>query len=382
MKKALNAYRSFSAKLRDTHLLRHLPHNRHYLYDFSSNDYLGLSQHPDLIDAAIVSAQTFGVGAQSSRLITSQQGALQALERDIAHAKHTQAALIFATGYQANVSVLSALLDPRILQSPPLVFADKLNHASMHAGCQMVNVKQQRYRHLDYDHLAWMLDKAKDLKQPKFILTESVFGMDGDVADLEKLITLAKQHEATLYVDEAHATGILGEKGYGLTSDFPGEIAVSMGTFSKALGGSGAYVACSNAIKRYLVNRCGGLIFSTAPSPMQVAAMQTAWSLIPRLRTEALTLLADAATFRQQCQLLGFATGTSTTHIIPLIFKQPMQVLAAQQYLARQGIRVSAIRPPSVPPLQSRLRIALTTRHTEGDRHALLSHLKSYAAQL
>lgn len=380
MKKYFAPYITFNAKLRQADLLRHLPYDRLYPHDFSNNDYLGLSQHPTIIEKATFKAKRQGVGGQSSRLISSMQGALNALEKDIALAKHTQAALIFATGYQANLSTLSALLDPRVLGTPPLIFADKLNHASMHAACQLVNVKQHRYRHLDYDHLQWLLAKNPS-SQTKFILTESVFGMDGDVADLSKLVQLAKDYHAILYVDEAHATGLFGKTGYGLSADFPNEIDVCMGTFSKALGGSGAYVACSKALKRYLVNRCGGLIFSTAPSPMQVAAMHAAWSLIPSYQSQARQLMDHAAQLRQTCQQLGFDTGNSTTHIIPLILKEPVQCLAAQRYLSQHGIRVSAIRPPSVPPQQSRLRIALNALHTDKDRQILVEHLKILSEQ-
>ncbi|MBS0290537.1 MAG: 8-amino-7-oxononanoate synthase [Proteobacteria bacterium] len=367
-------YSRFTALLRQKHLLRHLPANRSFLYDFSNNDYLGLSQNPLVIQAAIKAADQDGVGAKASRLIASQK-ALKALECTIAKSKKTSSALIFSTGFQANLSVISAILDRKVLGTVPLVFADRLNHASMHAACQLAQVKQQRYRHCDYDHLEALL-KASNSTQPKFILTESVFGMDGDVACLETLVKLAKDNSALLYVDDAHATGLFGANGYGLTEDFAKEIDITMGTFSKALGSSGAYITCHKTLRRYLINRCQGFIFSTAPSPMQVAAMQAAWDLVPCMQPKAKILLQTAQHLKEALQAMGFETGNTKTHIIPIILSDPKRTLVAQQFLASKGICVSAIRPPSVPPLQSRLRIALNCNHTSEAINALINGLR------
>ena len=243
-----------------------------------------------------------GVGSKASRLITSQQSALQALEQSIATAKHAPSALVFATGFQANIAVLSALLNPKVLGKPPLVFADKLNHASMHFACQQVGVKQCRYRHGDLDHLSDWLKKTRTLDQPRFILTESVFGMDGDKVDIERLIQLAQQYNALLYVDEAHGTGMFGTKGYGLTEDYGSEVDLVMGTFSKALGSQGAYLTCSKTMKRYLVNAAKGLIYSTAPSPIQIATMQAAWDLLPTLREDVKQLLNKPNSSPRHCR--------------------------------------------------------------------------------
>lgn len=376
MKNTLRPYTQFCANLRQSNLLRHLPRYRKYHYDFSSNDYLGLSQHPALIQAATDAATHYGAGAKTSRLVASCQSQIFDLEAQIAHGKNQDASLVFATGYQANISVLSALLDSKALGITPLVFSDRLNHASMHAGCQLARVKQHRYHHLDYDHLAWLLAKTRSCNQPRFILTESVYGMDGDMACLPSLIRLAKQYDALLYVDEAHATGLFGHKGYGATSDYGNDIDVSMGTFSKALGSQGAYVACAKPLKRFLINRANGFIYSTAPSPVQIALMQTAWDLIPSLRAVAKDVLANADKLRYQLQELGIKTGNSTTHIIPLIFQTPENTVRAQHLLAKQGIRVSAIRPPSVPTSQSRLRIALNPSHDEVALSRLIDSLR------
>lgn len=377
MKTRHQPYISYCAKQRQKSLLRHLPKAKTHLYDFSSNDYLGLSQHPLLVQAAKEAGDTDGVGATASRLIGRHHQPTHALEAQIANDKHTQTALVFATGFQANVSVLSALLDPKILGAKPLVFSDKLNHASMHMACRLSQVTQHRYSHLDYDHLHWWLKRTLAQKQPRFILTESVFGMDGDIADLPKLIQLSKDYNAFLYVDEAHATGLFGNSGHGLTSDFGAEIDVSMGTFSKALGTSGAYIACSNTLKRYLVNRCIGLIYSTALSPMQIAAMQAAWQTVPQCQSAVQALFKRAQALKASLQSLGLNTGSSTTHIIPIIFEHADKTIQVQRLLKEYGVCVSAIRPPSVPPNQSRLRIALNIHHDDNAIQALLQALNS-----
>lgn len=380
MKVTHRPYTQFCANLRQSSLLRHLPRYKSYCYDFSSNDYLGLSQHPALINAAALAANTYGTGAKTSRLVASCQSQIFDLEAQIAHDKNAKSALVFATGYQANISVLSALLDSKALGAVPLVFADRLNHASMHMGCQLANAKQHRYHHLDYDHLAWLLAKTQSYKQPRFILTESIFGMDGDAACLPSLIRLAKQYDALLYVDEAHATGLFGHKGYGMTSDYGKDVDISMGTFSKALGSQGGYITCAKPLKRYLINRANGFIYSTAPSPVQIALMQTAWELIPQLQNQANTVLERATWLRSRLHAQGIDTANSSTHIIPLILQAPSSTLKAQRVLAKQGIRVSAIRPPSVPPSQSRLRIALNPSHDEMALEVLLGALSSHFA--
>jgi len=369
--KASDAYTLFCANLRQQQLLRVLPSPSPMAFDFSSNDYLGLKQHPQMI-ATASAASVLGVGSGASRLITLEQGSLKNLEKIIAKSKNTQQALVFATGFQANISAISALLDSRVLGTKPLVFSDRLNHASMHRGCQLANARQLRYHHNDLNHLAWLLNKTKNLAQPRFILTESVFGMDGDVADLPGLIALSRQYNALLYVDEAHATGLYGTKGYGLTSDFDDPHIISMGTFSKALGTSGAYIACSRALSRYFINRCAGFIYSTAPSPIQVALMQCAWDLVPSLQPNVRDLFSRAATLRGRLEQQGWELGSASGTIIPLLLQTPQRTLAVQRLLASQGIRVSAIRPPTVPLQQSRLRIALTLSHTNSDIVALL----------
>tara|TARA_R110002110_G_scaffold383245_2_gene594587 strand:- start:21361 stop:22512 length:1152 start_codon:yes stop_codon:yes gene_type:complete len=380
--KPYQAYNQFVTTRKENHLFRDFPVEQANVLDFSHNDYLNLSLHPNLIEAAIAATKKYGVGHKASRLLSNQQNIAKALEAQIANDKYSEAAIIFNSGFQANISVLASLLDAKILGAPPLVFADKLNHASIHSGIKLAGAKQIRYRHLDTEHLNWQLNKYKDARHPKFILTESIFGMDGDIANIAEIIKIAKSHKAFLYVDEAHATGILGHNGYGLSSDFAGEVDLTLGTFSKGLGCFGAYVACNNSIADFLMNHCQGLIYTTMPPPAQIAVMQAAWKIVPHLRTQVQDLLQSANNLRQNLQAMVFDTGDSQSHIIPIRLQTAERTLQAQQALKQSGILVSAIRPPSVSPKESRLRIALNLSHQAEDIQVLLQAFKQAAHQI
>ena len=250
--------------------------------NFSSNDYLGLRFHQALIGRAMEWAETYGVGSGASRLVTGNLDLFGPIEAKVSRLKHKPAVLIMASGFQTNAAVLQALLDRSVLGAEPLVFADRFNHASMHFGCQAAGVRQIRYHHCDAAHLGDLLSQYQGDDRPKFILTESVFSMDGDVAPLGDIAALARQHDACLIVDDAHATGILGERGAGLS----GEADIVIGTFSKALGGFGGFVAASETIRDYLINRCGGLIYSTALPPPVLGAIDAALDLVPGMDAE------------------------------------------------------------------------------------------------
>lgn len=342
--------------------------------DFSTNDYLGLSQHPQVIEQAQFFAGKYGVGGRASRLIRRDQDLYLVLEEKIARAKKAEAALIFNSGYQANAAVLAALLDKKILQAEPLVFTDRLNHSSLHHGCELAGARQIRYQHLDWAHLKSLLQTHAGSSAPKFIVTESVFGMDGDCADLGVLSQLADRFGAFLYVDEAHATGVLGSTGYGLSVDYQG-IHLKMGTLSKSIGCSGGYVATSREICDYLVNKCRGFIYSTAPSPMIVGATMAAWDLIPTLTQERADLQEKAAWLRQQLTARGLDVGQSQTQIIPVIFGDEKRVMDVKEKLADRGFIVAGIRPPTVPAGTARLRLSVTANHSPEDLEALIQAL-------
>lgn len=348
--------------------------------DFSHNDYLGLARDLALLAAATAAGRTYGVGATGSRLLSGNLAIHEGLESRIAQGKGTECALIFNSGYQANATALAALLDKKVLGAESLVFADKLNHASLHHGCQLAGVHQHRYRHNDLAHLRELLEKFRDDPRPKFLVAETVFGMDGDALDMPAIAALADEFKLFLFLDEAHATGVYGEQGYGLAAGWldGGRRGAVMGTFSKAIGASGAYVACSEAVRDYLLSRCTGFIYSTALSPLVIGAVQAAWEKLPNLHEQRQALQARVEQFRQAVQGMGFDTGTSTTHIVPLIVGEESTALALKAFLLARGLLTSAVRPPTVPPHTARVRVALSVSHTDAQIAALLAALSDW----
>lgn len=342
------------------------------LVNFSSNDYLGLSRHPLLIERARAWAADYGAGAGASRHVTGTLTLHAQVEAKLAALKGTEAALIFNSGYQANASILPALLDAELLGAEPVVLTDRLIHASMHHGLAAAGVRQVRFHHNDLNHLRQLLERHAGAGRLPFILTESVFSMDGDRADLAGLTDLADAFGAVLYVDEAHATGVLGPRGAGLSAGVPGRIPLVMGTFSKALGGFGAYVACSRALREVLVNRCGGLIFATALPPAVLGAMDAALDLLPGLDAERERLHAMAGRLRAALAAAGIGSGGSTTQIVPALIGDAAAALAASRALEEAGILGIAIRPPTVPPGTSRIRFAVSAAHTDADLDRVL----------
>lgn len=340
------------------------------LIDVSSNDYLGLARHPLLIERACAWARKHGAGSRASRLVTGTTQDLLDLEARLAAFKGTGAALIFATGYQLNSSVLPALLE---LGEKPAVFTDRLNHASLHAGLR--GLKQIRFRHNDLAHLEELL--RANPGDFRIIVTESVFSMDGDTADVPALATLAEKHDAILYLDEAHATGVLGPQGKGLATLVPGRVPVVMGTLGKALGGAGAYVAGSRALIDWLANRCGGFIYSTAPAPAALGAVAAALELVPAMDAERARLARMADALRAALHAKGLDTLSSVTQIVPVVLGDAARALAAAERLRAAGILAVAIRPPTVPAGSARLRFSLSAALTDGEFERLLAAVRT-----
>jgi len=343
------------------------------LIDVSSNDYLGLSRHPLLIERACQWARDQGAGARASRLVAGTPAAYLELEEKLATFKGTEAALIFATGWQANASVLPALFE--LSDGEALVFTDRLNHASLHAGCALAGVRQIRYRHNDLAHLEELLHKHPG--KLRFIVTESVFSMDGDRADVPALAALAERHGAVFYLDEAHATGVLGPDGRGLAVAAHGLIdkgsLVVMGTLGKALGSAGAYVAGSRPLIDWLINRAGGFIYSTAPAPAALGAVDAALQLMPAQEAQRMRLADMACRLRTVCAASSLDTLASSTQIVPAVIGGETDALAAAEALRQAGILAVAIRPPTVPAGSSRLRFALNAGLTEAQFERVLT---------
>jgi len=345
--------------------------------NLASNDYLALRFHQALIERAAEWAKQYGTGSGASRLVTGNLDLFGRIEAKVAKLKGKPSALIMASGFQANAAVLAALFDKIALGAEPLVLADRLNHASMHFGCQAAGVRQLRYRHCDVGHLDELMSQHQQDERPKFILTESVFSMDGDVAPLSELARLARTHNATLIVDDAHATGILGAAGRGLSGDAD----IAIGTFSKALGSFGGYVTCSDTVRDYLVNRCAGLIYSTALPPPVLGAIDAALDLLPQLEVERAYVASLAKRFRAGASAIGLDTGASTTQIVPVVLGSAELALAMSARLRQACFWATAIRPPTVPPGTARLRLAFTAAHHESDIDRLLDVLDKEKAR-
>ena len=352
------------------------------LLNASANDYLGLAQHPLLAERSADWSARFGTGAGASRLVTGTFDLHQRVESRLAAFKRTEAALLFASGWQANAAVLPALL--KVARShtgaAPLVFADRLIHASLHHGIQAAGIRQTRFRHNDLDQLEVMLAERAGQPGECFIVTESVFSMDGDRADLARLRAIAERHRAFLYVDEAHATGVLGPAGAGLSVE-AGGVDLVMGTFSKAFGSFGAYVAGSRALCDFLVNTCSGFIHTTALPPPVLGAIDAALDLLPGMDRERARVAASADHLRAGLLGLGIDTAGSTTQIVPVVVGDAAAALDLAAALERHGVLGIAIRPPTVPPGSSRIRLALSATHEEADLDCIVAALGIGLAQ-
>ncbi len=343
--------------------------NRRPLVDLSSNDYLGLSRHPLVTTRAAEWARRHGAGAPASRLVTGTRDITLAVEEKLAAFKGREAALLFSSGFQANATVIPALA--RVGAGDTAIFSDELNHASIIHGARAARCPVHVFRHNDLDHLDALLAGHAGRK---LVATESVFSMDGDRADLDRLAQVAARHGALLYVDEAHATGILGPQGRGLAAAVPG-IDVVMGTLGKAFGAFGAYVAGSRALVDWLTNRCSGFIFTTALPPPVLGAVDAALELVPGMDAERARVAASAQRLRAALTAQGISTLASTTQIVPAVIGAEADTLAASAALEAEGFIAVAIRPPTVAAGSSRLRLAINSTLNAPDLDRLLAVL-------
>lgn len=339
--------------------------------NFSSNDYLGLANDAAVRAAAEVALRRHGVGAGASRLIVGDSDAHQSLERAVADFEGTEAALLFNSGYAANVGVLSALLSPG-----DVVFSDALNHASLIDGCRLAKAEVVVYPHRDVAALETLV--ASHPGRRRLVVTDAVFSMDGDRAPLVELSAVCRREGLGLLVDEAHATGVLGARGAGLCEALGVTPDVLMGTLSKGLGCVGAYVAGSSALREVLFNRARSLVFSTALPPAMCAAAEAA---LTRVRTDAwlrTALWRNIHHFARGLRALGLPAHEDSA-IFSVVLGAPERALAASKRLREQGLLVKPIRPPTVPQGTSRLRIALSAAHEVTEVDALLAALSEYA---
>jgi 8-amino-7-oxononanoate synthase len=331
-----------------------------------SNNYLGLADHPRLRRAAADAALSLGTSAGASRLISGSMSIHAELESRLAEFKGTDAALLFGSGYLANVGAIAALA-----QRGEVVFSDELNHASIIDGCRLARAETFVYRHADTENLEWGLRRAAG--RAALIVTDGVFSMDGDIAPLPELADLARRHGCRLLVDEAHATGCIGPGGRGsvAAAGVTDEVDVIVGTLGKALGGYGAYVCGSDELVDFLVNSARPLIFSTAPPPASVAAARAALELLANRPERVERLRANAATLREGLRSEGLEPIGSETQIVPLVIGEADDTMALCERLLAEGVFAQAIRPPTVPPGTCRLRLTTMATHRVADlRHA------------
>ncbi|HEY3305229.1 MAG TPA: 8-amino-7-oxononanoate synthase [Candidatus Binatia bacterium] len=333
--------------------------------NFSSNNYLGLANHPALKQAAKEAVDRYGCGAVASRLISGNMTLHEELEEKLAKLKNTEAALVFNSGFQVNVGII-----PTLAGEGDVIFSDELNHASIIDGCRLARAKTIVYPHRDPARLEDALKKAPAATR-KLIITETLFSMDGDEAPLAEIVELAEQYGALIMVDEAHATGVAGPNGAGVAAKLGlGErIPIQMGTLGKALGGFGAYVAGSRALREFLVNRCRSFIFTTALPPAVLAAAIAAVDLIYQEPQRRLALWHNIRAMREGLQSLGFSLGSSESQILPLVIGDAEKCMAFSERLLHKGVFAQGIRPPTVPEGTSRLRITLMATHTHEHLH-------------
>ena len=326
----------------------------------ASNDYLGLARHPDVIQSAVEATQRFGAGTGASRLISGSLPPHQELESALAQFKGTEAALTFSSGYLANIGTIPALAG-----QGGLIVADRLCHASLIDGCRLSAADFRIYRHNDTDHLRSLLAKKRQARRT-LIVTDGLFSMDGDLAPLPELSRLAQDYDADLYIDDAHGTGVMGPHGRGTAEHFgiEAQIPFQMGTLGKAFGSSGAYLAGSSMLIRYLMNTSRSFMFTTAPPPSSAAGAMAALHVIQREPERRARLWANRERLFSGLTHMGFSLSPSVGPIMPILVGNADTALSFAEYLFAEGVYAPAIRPPTVPDATSRIRVTVTSEHT------------------
>ena len=354
------------------------------LINFSSNDYLGLSEDERVKRAAKAAIDQYHASAASSRLICGNLDVHEQLEKELAAFKEKESALVFSSGYMTNIGLISALAGKE-----DEIYSDELNHASIIDGCRLSQARIRIFQHRDLDHLESLLRFSMATGR-RLIVSDSVFSMDGDLAELPGLVDLAEKYDALLVLDEAHATGVLGSRGRGVYEHFAdlglmerrqGSIDVAMGTLSKALGSFGGFVACSRSMRDFLINKCRSFIFSTALPPSAVGAARASLNIVQQDRGLREKLWRNTNVLKKKLQERGFDMGPSETPILPIRFGSELKALTISAGLLEMGFYVPAIRPPSVPSGTSRLRLTVTAAHSEAQIEALVQALDCLRAR-
>ena len=340
--------------------------------NFSSNDYLSLRTNSLLKKNAITLIQKYGVGLGGSRLIAGNIHLIELLEKKIAKWKKAEAALIMSSGYQLNSSVLPAVFNADVFSHKPTVILDKNVHASIYDGCIRSKICLLRFRHNDLDHLEKILSNANTFG-PKFVITESLFSMNGTIPNLKQIGRICLDNNAFLIVDEAHAIGVFGQNGDGLVSNAD----MTIGTFGKAFGSHGAFLTCSQKIKDYLVATCKGLIYSTAPSPAIIGSISAALELVPEMKESRDKIHFLAEYFKDNLVKLNLNILSTDSHIISISMKDATTAYGYQKFLRDSGFWVKAIFPPTVAKKNTCIRFSICAFHELEDINRLISSLAS-----
>ncbi|WP_459557033.1 aminotransferase class I/II-fold pyridoxal phosphate-dependent enzyme [Lacunimicrobium album] len=341
--------------------------------DFASNDYLGLAHHPDVVAAAKNAADAYGVGARASPLISGLTPAHTQLIQALCDFEGAEAALLFSSGYAANVGVLSALAGPE-----DVIYSDRLNHACLIDGAKLSGARFRVYRHGELDRLQKELANAGEFRR-RFIVTDGVFSMDGDLAPLKELVDLAEKYDAEVIVDEAHGTGVYGPNLRGACDHFvvSDRVLAKVGTLSKAIGGQGAFVVGSRELIDYLWNSARTQMFSTALSPVLCAAATASLRIIRSDNERQRRLRNNVHQLRDALHSLALTVlGDRDSPIVPIILQSPTLALQRHQALLDEGFLVGCVRPPTVPAGTSRLRMTVNAEHTTDDIERLAMMLK------
>ena len=334
------------------------------ILNFSTNDYLNLSNHPYVKEKAIKATEKYGVGSGSSRLVSGTLSIHEELEAKIAHHKNYPDALVFGSGYMANIGII-----PSLANRKDVIISDRLVHSCILDGIKLSGAKHVRFKHNDLISLKTRLQECSDIQNKKIIVVESVYSMDGDLAPLKEIFAVAKKHNALLMVDEAHATGTIGNFGRGLINQLglESKIPFAMGTMSKGIGSYGGFIACSNNFKKLLIPEASSFIYSTALPPSAISASIAAIEIMERESSLGLNLQKKSTKFRKIMNESGIDTMNSKSQIIPIVIGDNQKTLNIAERLSKEGIIVGAIRPPTVPEGSARLRVSISLAHTEED---------------
>ena len=343
------------------------------VHDFSSNDYLGLAADPRVAMAIAEAVLRGGTGAAASRSIAGNHPLHEALETELARLKGTEAALLFPSGMAANMGAI-----PAIAGRGDVIYSDALNHASIIDGCRLSRATLRTFPHADIDALASLFEQDHGKYRRRLVVVEGVYSMDGDLFPLDRLAPLARAHAAGIYLDDAHATGVIGPTGAGSVEHWgvSGDVSVQLGTLGKAFGVSGGFIAGSNTLREFLVNRARSFIFTTAPPPALAAGTLAALGIMRAEPWRRGRLQANVVRLRSGLAAVGCPLEPALPgHIAPIMLRDARRTTEAGRLLLERGFLVGAVRPPSVPMGQARLRVTVSAGHTDEQINGLLNAL-------